>query len=472
MAYSLAECDDDVILWSVSLQEEYEGWVMCLHAGCMRQVPISDLDAHLASHSDAPVSCDYDYDLELARSIQESENQLMSASDRDYHLALSLQSQETASSSAKPNTIPSSPGVSSRLPYNAASRASTAQSANKSSTVAYSSTQSTGATRPTSRAPGSNIHTLSDVTSPVRGRGRGDGGYKAQALSKLEQQVYKGQITSTEYHSRKLELFENLSSGQDDLLSCTEGAVESLLYSYRLFTPPWRFYLSIDTPHFSYSLGDRGWGCGYRNIQMIVGSLLRSDKYKDVMNRTFSGQIPTVPRLQELLDKAWRAGYDPRGARELGHQVRDTKKWIGATEAAVLFRSFGVKAEVVDFTNPTGPGKTHTRLLQWVEEYFREAGGAERTPLPPLYLQHSGHSRTIIGCGQYRTNRYLALLDPMIDPGKLRRHVRLKERELVWLLSRISSHFLKPQYQIVFLNGLIEPHKQDTYKNILTYQRF
>ena len=471
MAYSLAgesECDDDVILCSVSLQEEYEGWVVCLHTGCMRRVPIWELDAHLASHSEAPVPYDdISSDLELARAIQESENRLISANDVDYQLAFSLQSQETVPSSAKHNTSPPA-AVSTRLPLSPPNRASTAHSDNNRSYNA--SYGNTAATRPASRVPGSNIHTLSDVTSQVGGRG--GGGYKAQTLSRLEQQVYKGHISSSEYHFKKLEFIASLSSGRDDLLSCSEGAVESLLYSYRLFTPPWHFFLSTDTPHLSYSLGDRGWGCGYRNIQMIVGSLLRSEKYRGVMNRTFSGHIPTVPRLQELLDGAWRAGYDRQGAKELGHQVRETRKWIGATEAAVLFRSFGVRAEVIDFANPTGPGKTHIRLVQWVEEYFREAGAAERTELPPLYLQHSGHSRTVIGFGQYKSNKYVTLLDPMVDPDKLRRFVRQRGRDLVWLLSRISSHFTKPQYQIVFFNGLIDSHKQEAYKCITPYKRF
>ena len=474
MACSLTERDDDVIICSVTLQEEYEGWVVCLHVGCNERVPIWHLDAHLDSHSESPLSPDFIHsDLALARCIQESENQLISANDRDFQLALSLhnQSQRTVLSSAKHSTPPSAPGVPTRLLH------TTAQStSHRSSNASYSSTQSAVSTphNTASRPPGSNIHTLSDLTSPVRGQGQGQGGggYKAQTLKQLEQQVNKGHITSYEYHSKKLELSEDLSSGRDNLLTCTEGAIESLLCSYRLFTPACRFYLSSDTPHFSYSYGDRGWGCGYRNIQMIVGSLLRSDRYKGVMNRTFKGQIPTVPRLQELLDGAWRAGYDPKGARELGHQVRETRKWIGATEAAVLFRSFGVKAEIVDFTNPTGPGKTHTRLLQWVEEYFRESGGADRTNQPPLYLQHSGHSRTIIGWGQYRNNTYLTLLDPSIYPDKLRKSVRSREKDLVSLLSRISTHFVKPQYQIVFFKGLIETHKQEAYKSISPYQHF
>ncbi|KAI6646624.1 Zinc finger with UFM1-specific peptidase domain protein isoform X1 [Oopsacas minuta] len=454
---SLFGDEDDVI---ISLQEGYEGWVICQYPDCNQQVLIVQLEEHLLSHS--ATSSDEISDLEFARALQESEDQLISAIEADYQLALSLQNQETTYTQAKPNTQLATADIAPRT-YSSAAKPTNYQTRGNSN---YSYKPSPYA----NIKPGSNIHSLSSVTSSVKGKGRGEGGYTAQTLNKLEQQANKGAITSVDLHFKKLEFMENLNSGKDDLNSCTEGVLQSMMHSYGLFSPSWSYYLSLDTPHFSYSLGDRGWGCGYRNIQMIIGSLLMSDKYRVVMNRTFNGNVPTVPRLQELLDEAWRAGYDPQGAKSLGYKVRDTKTWIGATEAAVLFRSFGVKAEVVDFIKPPGSGNTHARLIQWVEDYFKRST-CITTDLPPVYLQHSGHSRTIIGWSQYRSNKYLTILDPMTYPDKLRKCVQLKERELVWLLSRISSHFYKSEYQIVSITGLIESHKKESYKIISPIQR-
>ena len=487
----VSENEDDVIICSVTLLEEYGGWVKCLHPGCTEELDIEQLESHQQSHADE----------EFARALQESDDTLISANERDYELALSLQEQETTSTPdklmsdgsvtpvtqstytpAKPDTLLSNNSAINSTHNNNTHAKCDSKPTNPNFTSAThgsvarpnngyrkrdNTTQSNFTYKPTKQSytPGSNVHTLSSVTSPISSKGRGEGGYETQTVNKLEALAYKGTISSQDLYFKKLELMKNLSSGRDDLESCTKGAVESIRYSYSLFTPPWCFYLSLETPHFSYSLGDRGWGCGYRNIQMIIGSLLLNEKYKVVLSRVFNGNVPTVPRLQEMLDKAWKDGYDPQGAKDLGYKVRNTKTWIGAIEVAVLFRSFGIKAEVVDFLQPV-PNKPNVALLQWVERFFKGS-----TDCPPLYLQHSGHSRTIIGWGQYKSNQYLTILDPMTRPDRIRKCVRLKERELVWVLSRMSSHFTKPQYQIVYVNGLIESHKIEAYKVISPIER-
>ena len=492
--------DDDVMICSVSLLEDYGGWVRCLHPDCAEDLDIEQLDSHQQSHADE----------EFARALQESEHVLISANERDYQFALSLQNQETTSTpdimlsngnvtanthstytppksdtllsnssvsnSTHNNYTPAKPDSKPTNPYITSATHGSVARPNNGYQKRNNTIQSNFSCKPTKQSnttPGSNIHTLSSLTQPVRSKGRGEGGYQSQTVNKLEELANKGNISSQDLHFKKLELMKNLSSGKDDLDSCTEGAVEGIRHSYSLFTPPWHFYLSLETPHFSYSLGDRGWGCGYRNIQMIIGSLLLSDVYRVVLNRVFNGNVPTVPRLQEMLDRAWKDGYDPQGAKDLGYKVRDTKTWIGATEAAVLFRSFGVKAEIADFLRPVGPDRTQSTLLQWVERFFKgsTSGRAGARDRPPLYLQHSGHSRTIVGWGQYKSNQYLTLLDPMTRPDRLRKCIRLKERELVWVLSRMSSHFTKPQYQIVYLNGLIESHRMEAYKVISPIER-
>ena len=466
--------DDDCVLCSVELQEQYEGWVVCSHPGCWSRIALTELDLHSCSHT-APDSSlqqlDYSQDVQMATALQLREEQQFSVEDSDFQIALSLQQQENESHPTIPNMSPLSPFLSPPTrPSNPTSRKNTI------GYVTPSTLPFPGPTSSTKYKPTSKVHTLSDYKSDgaatrgrgTRGRGeRGRGGYMEQTINRLDQDVSRGKISSQKYYSQKQDLLESMHTGRDDLTSCSEGVIQSLRYSYQHFTPPWRFYLSIDTPHFSYSLGDRGWGCGYRNIQMLVGSLLKSEKYREPMSRIFKGEVPTVPRLQELLDEAWRAGYDPVGARDLGFKVRDTRTWIGATETAVLLRSCGVKAEVLDFVRPTGLNGTHIHLVEWVEDFFRAS-----VDRPPLYLQYSGHSQTIIGCGQYRSNRYLILLDPKVDPGKLRRCVRERDRELVWMLSRMSSQFKKQQYQIVFIDGLIEPRLREAYKIIAPFKRF
>ena len=42
-------------------------------------------------------------------------------------------------------------------------------------------------------------------------------------------------------------------------------------------------YVAAATDHYSGSQADRGWGCGYRNFQMLLSCLLRRDEYKQVV---------------------------------------------------------------------------------------------------------------------------------------------------------------------------------------------
>lgn len=47
-------------------------------------------------------------------------------------------------------------------------------------------------------------------------------------------------------------------------------------------------WLSADTDHFCSSAGDTGWGCGYRNIQMLLSSLHTIDAYAPLLQGAHS----------------------------------------------------------------------------------------------------------------------------------------------------------------------------------------
>lgn len=67
------------------------------------------------------------------------------------------------------------------------------------------------------------------------------------------------------------------------------------------------------TDHFSSDEGDRGWGCGYRNIQIVSSHLCRSAAFRNRLFRGSSEGTPTVTKLQEWLENAWSLGYDRDG---------------------------------------------------------------------------------------------------------------------------------------------------------------
>ena len=148
-----------------------------------------------------------------------------------------------------------------------------------------------------------------------------------------------------------------------------------------------------------------------------------------------------------------------QGCEQLGGKLVNTRKWIGATEIVAFFTANQIKTELLDFHTPTAKDGTHLKLFQWVLEYFRERARAKAFT-PPLYLQHQGHSRTIVGievlsCGGHR----LLVFDPSHTKSamaSLRKCTIPEEAAQVMRMLRKSPQAIKcKQYQIVAVTGVL-----------------
>jgi len=53
--------------------------------------------------------------------------------------------------------------------------------------------------------------------------------------------------------------------------------------------------------------------------------------------------MPSVYKLQQLIEQAWAAGYDEAGCRQLAGKLVGTRKWIGATEIYAVLTFLGVR---------------------------------------------------------------------------------------------------------------------------------
>lgn len=53
--------------------------------------------------------------------------------------------------------------------------------------------------------------------------------------------------------------------------------------------------------------------------------------------------IPSIPKIQRLIESAWQKGFDLQGCEQLGGRVVDTTKWIGATEIVATLSSLKIK---------------------------------------------------------------------------------------------------------------------------------
>ncbi|KAJ1721458.1 hypothetical protein LPJ53_004018 [Coemansia erecta] len=224
-----------------------------------------------------------------------------------------------------------------------------------------------------------------------------------------------------------------------------------------------------DTQLFGTTIVDRGWACGYRNCQMLISGLMSDAGRVDTDSSRFpeGHTVPTVRQLQEMLELAWRDGFDADGAEQLGHRVVGTKKWIGTTEIYCILAHLGVRSSIVDFHCPTAPDGTHPALFSWIAEYFTdgranttcssalvgrsqspESGAASSIRFvakQPLYLQHQGHSRTVVGVEMSEIGTNLLVFDSDVDTGS---GDRLSPFRYMLRSTRGVG-----QYQVLFIDG-------------------
>ncbi|TNY24223.1 peptidase family C78-domain-containing protein [Rhodotorula diobovata] len=194
---------------------------------------------------------------------------------------------------------------------------------------------------------------------------------------------------------------------------------------------------SAATEHIPTRVKDWGWGCGYKNTQMVFSSLRHLPQYAklfapaekhDEDSPSPLAPIPSIREWQEMIEKAWAAGFDPDGASHFGGKLINSRRWIGTTEVYVALTWLGIRVTIIDFPKLAGTSSVHEPLLRWLVNYFRlapssvsapgasppspsqpqnaftalqsaaAAGGPIRlTAREPLYLQHRGHSRTVVG---------------------------------------------------------------------------
>ncbi|XP_066508187.1 zinc finger-containing ubiquitin peptidase 1-like isoform X1 [Hoplias malabaricus] len=299
----------------------------------------------------------------------------------------------------------------------------------------------------------------------------GSGGYRKQIERNMERAVRRGQMAPAEFHQKRAEVMESLASGVDDGQSRTTGVMEALYEFYqREARDSAHVWLCAETDHYAASVGDKGWGCGYRNFQMLYSSLRRMEHYRAL--NTLPDSVPSIPRVQALIEGSWAEGIDPQGASHFSKRLQGTRAWIGATEIYSILTALRVKARVVDFHQPTGPGNTHPLLFDFVKNYFslQSSRGARlpprvvKTNLPPVYLQHQGHSRTIVGVEERRNGSVcLLLLDPGCPSGGMKKLLNSNTAPAsVGRMRKFPGHLKHSQYQLVIVEGVLTPEEKQT----------
>ncbi|XP_022176274.1 zinc finger with UFM1-specific peptidase domain protein-like isoform X2 [Myzus persicae] len=217
-------------------------------------------------------------------------------------------------------------------------------------------------------------------------------------------------------------------------------------------------HLASPTDHYRSTYGDKGWGCGYRNMQMLMSSMLLQMDYNEHISRVWEVEkgplprawMPSISRLQQHLEKSWSMGIDEPGREQLGGTVYNTKKWIGATEVVTMLTALKIKTLLIDFRKPTGSKNTHPEMFHWLYEHF---SNRKKQFIPPVYIQHEGHSRTVVGVEKLSDGTILLLvLDPSSHYDKLRTEAGMSTMSHI----RKSMYTFKAkEYQLVTVSGII-----------------
>ncbi|KAH0584076.1 Zinc finger with UFM1-specific peptidase domain protein [Termitomyces sp. J132] len=192
--------------------------------------------------------------------------------------------------------------------------------------------------------------------------------------------------------------------------------------------------------HISSTSLDRGWGCSYRNFQMACAALMDQKvqpKYSTLLSEPSS---PGLRDIQQWIEDAWNAGFDPQGAQQLKKLI-GTKKWLGTADLYVAFVYRGIPAELVDI-NLTGRPRGVDIVKDWIVDYFSPKSNSSKpanindalrgaspivvTDRMPIILQHQGHSRTIVGYEVTKTGKIkLLMFDPSMNFDNLTKQLAL-----------------------------------------------
>lgn len=142
------------------------------------------------------------------------------------------------------------------------------------------------------------------------------GNFREQSVANMQRAVYAGEMSVSDYYERTLDLRAAESCGVDDGSSVTRSMVPRVKAMSANSQSALRSFLCTCVDHYASSYGDRGWGCGYRNAQMLFSSLLTHTGYNERLYKLWQGQkpprsaVPSIGRLQALIEQAWSQGFD------------------------------------------------------------------------------------------------------------------------------------------------------------------
>lgn len=110
------------------------------------------------------------------------------------------------------------------------------------------------------------------------------------------------------------------------------------------------------------------WSCGFRNLQMLISSLLPS------MRNVFPFGVPTLDELQSSFETLWTDGFDRDGAKHHKRKMIGKKSWIGTVEVWSYLSFMSIDCTIVQFVK-TPESRACVGGFVWA--YFSKAIGPD-----------------------------------------------------------------------------------------------
>ncbi|XP_055330972.1 zinc finger-containing ubiquitin peptidase 1-like [Paramacrobiotus metropolitanus] len=240
----------------------------------------------------------------------------------------------------------------------------------------------------------------------------------------------------------------------DSGYTCTWGLISRISQILREDDRTETFLLADEFAHFASDPEDYGWSCGYRNAQMLISAMLSIPRCKEQWRaRLGSCFVPSILYLQQLMQQAWNAGWDPQGNTEHRGEIIGSKNWLGPIDLYSMLMNLGIECQITFFVHATSREGPHPELFRWCQEHF--ANRSNRNVLP-IYLQHAGHSRTIAGIEVMKNGgQNFIIFDPSTKKEKARNTTIGKGKWLGYHFRRSLSTVNKARYEVLHLTGNI-----------------
>jgi len=116
-------------------------------------------------------------------------------------------------------------------------------------------------------------------------------------------------------------------------------------------------------------LQNDNWSCGYRNLQMMISSMLPA------VRSIFPDGVPSVHEIQTTMEQLWKEGVDIESAKHHNYKLvgkKGRRAFIGTIEAWAYFSYLGVDAAIVQFLN-----KNRAMVGDFIWNYFAKMTGPD-----------------------------------------------------------------------------------------------